>query len=130
MVNPSAPRQPWRRARNTVEETLVREGSARQRSAANAAQWMVGLSALLFWAPVLGPFMAGFVGSLPVAGVGRATIATFVPAIAVAVQTVQLGTLVSLVVPGTIATGSLFLAVLFESMLLLIGALQGALIAG
>ena len=41
--------------------------------------WMVMLSVLLFWLPLLGPFIAGFVGGRKAGGVIQAAIAVFLP---------------------------------------------------
>lgn len=42
--------------------------------------WMGGLSLLLFWLPVFGPLVAGWVGGLKAGTVGRAVTAVFLPA--------------------------------------------------
>lgn len=44
------------------------------------ALWMVFLSILLFWLPVLGAFVAGLVGGYKAGGVGPGLIAAFAPA--------------------------------------------------
>lgn len=41
--------------------------------------WMVMLSVLLFWLPLIGPFIAGFVGGRKAGGVIQAAIAVFLP---------------------------------------------------
>ena len=52
-----------------------------ERSILRATFWMTGLSVLLFWLPVLGPAIAGFVGGRKAGGVGPAVIAAFLPGI-------------------------------------------------
>ncbi len=55
---------------------------AQRRGSISAAMlWMTVISLLLFWIPVLGPFIAGFVGGRVAGGVGPAIIATFLPAV-------------------------------------------------
>ncbi len=44
-----------------------------------AMGWMIGLSAVLFWAPVLGGLVAGFVGGRKAGSVGRAVAAALLP---------------------------------------------------
>ena len=45
-----------------------------------AMLWMAGLSCLLFWLPVAGPLVAGFVGGKKAGGVGSGIIAVLLPA--------------------------------------------------
>ncbi len=52
-----------------------------QRSILRAMFWMTVISLLLFWLPVLGPAIAGFVGGRKAEGVGPAVIAACLPAI-------------------------------------------------
>jgi hypothetical protein len=52
-----------------------------ERSILRAMFWMTGISLLLFWLPVLGPAIAGFVGGRKAGGVGPAVIAAFLPGI-------------------------------------------------
>jgi hypothetical protein len=52
-----------------------------ERSILRAMFWMTALSVLLFWLPVLGPAIAGFVGGRKAGGVGPAVIAAFLPGI-------------------------------------------------
>lgn len=46
-----------------------------------AINWMGCLAILLFWLPVVGPFIAGLVGGRKAGSVGRALIAVFLPGI-------------------------------------------------
>jgi hypothetical protein len=59
----------------------------RRGSLVSAMNWMAGLGLLLFWLPVFGPLIAGVVGGLKAGSVGRAVIATFLPAIATGLMT-------------------------------------------
>jgi hypothetical protein len=51
------------------------------RSIVRAMFWMTVISLLLFWLPLLGPAIAGFVGGRKAGGVGPAVIAACLPAI-------------------------------------------------
>jgi hypothetical protein len=46
-----------------------------------AMLWMTFLSILLFWLPVIGPAIAGFVGGRKAGGVGTAILAACLPAV-------------------------------------------------
>lgn len=54
-------------------------------SLVSAINWMGGLALLLFWLPVAGPLIAGFVGGMKAGTVGRAVAAVFLPAIGIGV---------------------------------------------
>jgi hypothetical protein len=43
--------------------------------------WMGGLALLLFWLPVVGPLLAGFVGGMKAGSIRTALIAVFLPAL-------------------------------------------------
>jgi hypothetical protein len=43
--------------------------------------WMGGLSLLLFWLPLFGPLIAGYVGGIKAGTVRRAIYAVFIPAL-------------------------------------------------
>jgi hypothetical protein len=78
--------------------------SPRRGSIVSAANWMGGLSLLLFWMPVVGPLIAGLVGGRKAGSVGRALVAVFVPAILLAVLVgVGIGYLTRLAVWGVLA---------------------------
>lgn len=50
-------------------------------SVATAMNWMGCLTLLLFWLPVVGPFIAGAVGGVKAGSVKRALLAVFVPGV-------------------------------------------------
>lgn len=50
-------------------------------SVIGAMIWMFIISLLLFWLPIVGPLVAGFVGGKKAGGVGAAVVAVFLPAI-------------------------------------------------
>ncbi len=53
----------------------------RNGSVGSAMLWMFVLSLLLFWVPVVGPLIAGFVGGRKAGSLGNSIIAVFLPAI-------------------------------------------------
>jgi len=57
--------------------------------------WMLTISILLFWLPVLGPFVAGFVGGKKSGGVVNALVAVFAPALVVAVTLFVIATMLT-----------------------------------
>ncbi|MDH5643260.1 MAG: hypothetical protein OEY63_03585 [Gemmatimonadota bacterium] len=64
---------------------------AKRGSIPSAMAWMVGLSVALFWLPVLGGLIAGYVGGSRAGSLGRAVAAVFLPGILMAVLGVVLG---------------------------------------
>lgn len=84
--------------------------------------WMLIISVLLFWLPLLGPIVAGFVGGRKAGSVVKAILAALLPIILLAVLTV-------FVIPifpflGFL-TGYLTLLVGFNVGLMLLGAIIG-----
>jgi hypothetical protein len=100
----------------------------RRGSVAGAALWMIVLSILLFWLPVLGPLIAGAVGGYKAGNVSRALVAASLPALAVAIFVFLLATLTGLPLVGALAGFGLFLAIVFHSIPLFIGAAIGGII--
>lgn len=93
-----------------------------------AAGWMVGLSVLLFWLPVVGPFVAGFFGGRRATTVGRAMLAAFAPAVLIALLVVLVLAAFDLPAIGAIAGVGVGIAVLVQDVPLFIGAWLGAAI--
>lgn len=92
--------------------------------------WMFFLSILLFWLPVIGPFLAGFVGGKKAGGVGGALTAVLIPVLVLAILLFALGTWISGVpLLGAIAGAGGFVLVLIEIGPLILGAFIGGLIA-
>ncbi len=56
-----------------------------------AMAWMVALSALLFWLPILGSLIAGYVGGSKAGSPGRAIAAVFLPGAIVWIAAMLLG---------------------------------------
>lgn len=98
-------------------------------SIGSAIIWMFVLSILLFWLPVIGPLIAGFVGGRKAGGLGNAIIAVILPAVLFGVALFFLGSLLTgIPLLGIIAgAGGAILALAHVGPLLL-GAILGALI--
>lgn len=92
--------------------------------------WMFLISLLLFWLPVIGPFIAGLVGGKKSGGVGNAIVAVFLPGIVFGVLLFVLAaSLTGIPILGAIAgVGGITLALVHIGPLL-IGAIIGGLIA-
>ncbi|GAB3682417.1 hypothetical protein [Salinisphaera aquimarina] len=102
----------------------------KQGSLVMAMIWMAVLSLLLFWLPLFGPLIAGFVGGRTAGSAGRGLLAAVLPAAVLCFLLVGFGTaLIGLPVIGVIASASLFLLIVVQSLPLLAGALVGGLMA-
>lgn len=99
---------------------------ANEGSVANAALWMIGLSILLFWLPVIGPAIAGFIGGTKAKTMGKAMAAAFVPAILLGVAVAAVLIAFDLPLIGTIAGIGVLIAILVEDVPMFIGAAVGA----
>lgn len=97
--------------------------------------WMIVLSVLLFWLPVVGPLLAGWVGGMKAGGVGSGIMAVFLPAIVVGIllAMVPAATFAGIPVVGAIiaslAAIGLFVFIGLQVGLLLIGAIVGGVMA-
>ncbi len=102
----------------------------RQGSIARGFAWMLLLSILLFWLPILGPFIAGLVGGKKSGSAGNAILAVLLPAVAIGLCLFVLSTLLTgIPLVGAVAgAGGLILALAHVGPLLL-GAIIGGLIA-
>jgi hypothetical protein len=90
--------------------------------------WMFLISILLFWLPVVGPFLAGIVGGKKSGGVGNAIIAVFLPGLIVAaVLFVLASSLTGIPLLGAVAGAGGFILSLAHIGPLLLGALIGGL---
>ncbi len=101
----------------------------REGSIGRAMTWMFVLSILLFWLPVVGPFIAGFVGGRKAGTLGNAIVAVFLPAILIGGILFFIGTaLTGIPIIGFLAGfGGLVLGLAHVGPLL-IGAILGALV--
>lgn len=92
--------------------------------------WMFLISLLLFWLPVVGPFLAGLVGGKKSGSLGNAIAAVFLPGIAFAILLFALAsTLTGVPLLGAIAGAGGFALSLVHIGPLLLGAIIGGLIA-
>jgi hypothetical protein len=98
-------------------------------SISSAIFWMLLISILLFWLPVIGPLIAGIVGGKKAGGVVAAIMAVFLPAIIVGGGLFALASILStLPLIGVVAgLGGLFLALINVGPLL-IGAIVGGVL--
>lgn len=94
-----------------------------------ASLWMIGLSILLFWLPILGPVVAGLVGGYFAGTVGRAILASLMPAVVLAVLILLVGTAFDLPVVGALASGAIGLVILFGDVPLVLAAIVGAVVS-
>lgn len=103
----------------------------RRGSLVSAMNWMGGLALLLFWLPVAGPLIAGFVGGVKAGSVGRAAAAVFLPAVLIGVMvTVAVAYLADWVwLWGLLAGLGGVVLMLLNVVPLLAGALAGGLVA-
>ena len=92
--------------------------------------WMLFISILLFWLPVIGPLIAGIVGGKKAGGIGAAIMAVFLPAIIVGVGAFALASVLSgLPAFGMVAAlGGVTLALMNVGPLL-VGAIVGGILS-
>lgn len=95
-------------------------------SVSKAAVWMIGLSIVLFWLPVLGPAIAGFVGGTEARTMGKAMTAALIPAVLVGVLVALVLSAFDLPLIGTVAGIGIGIAVLVQDIPMFIGAAFGA----
>ena len=96
---------------------------------AAAAGWMLLLSILLFWLPIVGPLVAGFVGGRKAGSLGNAILAVFLPALIFGFALFFLGSLLTgFPLLGVIAGAGGFALVAAHVGPLLLGAVVGALV--
>ncbi len=87
---------------------------------------MLVLSVLLFWIPVIGPLVAGFVGGRIARTSGKAFAASLMPAIVLGIVVAVVLAAFELPLIGTVAGIGVFIAVLVEDIPMIAGALIGA----
>jgi len=95
--------------------------------------WMILLSVLLFWLPVLGPLLAGIVGGKKAGGVGNALLAAILPVFILSGLVWMSFTFLGLPLAGFLVAGvlagSFLLYLLFHNFALLCGAMIGGALA-
>src|SRR5712691_1772323 len=104
--------------------------NARKGSVLSGMIWMALLSLLLFWLPVIGPFVAGVVGGKKSGGVAAAIAAVFLPGILFGVLLFVFGSvLTGLPIFGFVAGMGAFALSLVHVGPLLLGAIVGGFLA-
>jgi hypothetical protein len=94
------------------------------------AIWMIVISILLCWLPVIGSLIAGIVGGKTAGGVGSALLAAFLPGVFLGLALFFLGTsLTALPVVGMIFGMGGFVVSLVGIGPLLLGAIIGGILA-
>lgn len=93
-----------------------------------ASLWMIGLSIVLFWLPVLGPLIAGVVGGRMAGSPGRGITAALLPALVVAVLALIVSAIFALPVVGAVAGFGIVVVAIIHSIPLLIGAVIGGIL--
>ena len=105
----------------------------KQSSIVAAMLWMIVISLLLFWLPLIGPFVGGLVGGKKAGSVGRGLAACFLPALLFAIFVFVVMTLWGLpfsgLVLGGILGGTAALTILVEGFALVCGAIVGGAVA-
>ena len=91
--------------------------------------WMLIISVLLFWLPLLGPLIAGIVGGKKAGGILAGLSAAILPGLLICILLFFAGTmLTSLPLIGAVLSAAGLLIYLFYIPTLLIGALIGGLL--
>lgn len=102
----------------------------RQTSVLGASAWMLIISGLLFWLPVLGPLLGGVVGGKKAGRIGNALLAAMLPAIVLGVCLSLLATtLTGVPIIGVLAGISGTVLVIGQIGPLLVGAVIGAVLS-
>ena len=86
---------------------------------------MLLISVLLFWLPILGPIIAGFVGGKKIGSVGKSIIAALLPVIVLAALTIFI---IPIVPALGFLSGFVMVLVGINSLFLLLGAIIGGAI--
>ena len=99
-------------------------------SVVGGAIWMMVISVLLFWLPVIGPLLAGLVGGKKAGGVGNGILAALLPGVVLAVVLLLASTLMTgLPMVGALMAATGFLFYVLNVGVLLLGAIVGGLLA-
>jgi hypothetical protein len=105
--------------------TTVKQGSI-----AAAIGWMFLLDLLLFWIPVIGPLVAGFIGGRIAGSLGNAFTAVFLPAVVFGILSFVLTTFLSAMpMIGALAGFGAFVFAVAHVGPLLVGAIAGGVTA-
>jgi hypothetical protein len=88
--------------------------------------WMIGLAVLLFWLPVLGPLVAGYVGGRRSGSVAGAAVASIIPAALAAGLFLLAGSGLGFPMLSSLAEAGILIVLLLESVPLIGAAIVGA----
>jgi hypothetical protein len=127
----SRPKAPATESRRPISDSVSVDARDRRRNSVTAGiGWMFGISLLLFFLPVLGPFIAGIVGGRKSGGVLNGIMAAMIPSLLFASLLLSLTSVIAgIPIIGSIATlGSIAIAFAGGGPLLL-GAILGGLFA-
>lgn len=109
---------------------MANEGAENKGSVVAGAVWMLVISLILFWLPVIGPLVGGFVGGKRAGSVGGAILAVLLPAIVVGVFLFTFATaLTGFPLIGAVAGSGGFILCLTGIGPMLVGALIGGAMA-
>ena len=93
------------------------------------AIWMMVLSLLLCWLPLVGPLIAGYVGGRLAGGVGAAFLASILPAVVLGVAIFAAMSLFALPLLGLVLGIGVGVYILLGEIGLISGAIVGGLLA-
>ncbi|TVR77137.1 MAG: hypothetical protein EA415_00470 [Sphaerobacteraceae bacterium] len=99
--------------------------NAQQGSVLSGTLWMLGLAILLFWIPVVGPLIAGFVGGRKSGGVGSAIISSIIPAALASGLFLLVGAAFGVPIIGAIVGAGFFIVILVELVPMTLAAIVG-----
>jgi hypothetical protein len=99
--------------------------NAQQGSVLSGTLWMFGLAILLFWIPVIGPLIAGFVGGRKSGGIGPAIISSIIPAALASGLFLLAGAAFGIPIIGAIAGAGFFVVILVELVPMTLAAIVG-----
>lgn len=108
--------------------SLDRRTGPKKSSVFAGSVWMVVLSLLLFFLPVINGLIGGFVGGMKVGGVKRALTAALLPALLVAIGLWVLLAILDLPIFGLVAGVAVGIWVILADVGLFIGAAMGGAI--
>jgi hypothetical protein len=114
---------------NRISAWDTDEMAERPGSVGRAILWMFVLSVLLFWLPILGPLIAGFVGGRKAGGVGNAIVAVILPGVVFGVVLFLLASMLTgMPILGFLAGAGGAVLALAHIGPLLLGAILGAIV--
>ncbi|MBD3170093.1 MAG: hypothetical protein GF307_11465 [candidate division Zixibacteria bacterium] len=101
----------------------------RQSSLTAAFLWMFFISILLFWLPVLGPFIGGLVGGKKAGSVGRGFMASLLPALVIALFLIFITGSFVLPPVAAVVGGAIIIVYIANLSSMIIGAIVGGALA-